>query len=396
MPNQNLVLKFNLAHFNHHLATGALIPLLPLLRQSFGLNYFESGVLAAAFSLSLGFGQIPMAMLADRFSRRLVIVVGMLGVGAASIAVSLTSTFWQMVPWVVVLGLFAATYHAPASSFLSQAFPPDQRGKVLGLHVIGGSTALILVPIAALWLATSFDSWRAAFFLLAWPALLTCPLLWLGTREITGDSALYSKSANGKTGERQGNDTLSGSWLSIVRAIGLLIFFAMVMQLIVSSVNSYLPLFVVDQHAVSPKWGGLVTSITAGASIVGAPLGGTLSDRFGRKSVILVAISLSGPLLLAVAKAPYGIPLLLALLCYGVVMVARLPLAESLIADNVPVRRRATVLAVYLFVGQETGGLVTPLLGGFVDAHGFDATLTTIGLALCGVGAMAWLLRKYM
>ena len=396
MTDQNLVLKFNLAHFNHHLATGALIPLLPLLRQSFGLNYFESGVLAAAFSLSLGFGQIPMAMLADRFSRRLVIVVGMLGVGAASIGVSLTSTFWQMVPWVVVMGLFAATYHAPASSFLSQAFPPDRRGKVLGLHVIGGSAALIVVPILALWLATLFGSWRAAFFLLAWPALLTCPLLWLGTQELVGDATHHSGSAKRKTGEGQENDTSSGSWLSILRAIGLLIFFAMVMQLVVSSVNSYLPLFVVDQHGVSPRLGGLVTSLTAGASILGAPLGGALSDRLGRKSVILVAISLSGPLLLAVTKAPYGIPLLLALGCYGIVMVARLPLAESLIADHVPVRRRATVLAIYLFVGQETGGLVTPLLGGFVDAHGFDAVLTTISVALCGIGALAWLLRKHM
>jgi MFS family permease len=397
MRNKHLIVQFNLAHFNHHLAAGALIPLLPLLRQSFGLNYFQSGVLAAAFSLSLGFGQIPMAMLADRFSRRLVIIAGLLGVGAASIGVSLTSTFWQMVTWVVVMGLFASTYHAPASSFISQALPLEQRGRALGQHVIGGSAAFIVVPIAALWLATFFDSWRAAFFVLAWPALLTCPLLWLGTQELVGDvTHRRPSSTNEQTGDAHENDASAGPWLGILRAIGLLAFFVMVMQLVVSSVNSYLPLFVVDQHAVSPRWGGLVTSLIAGAGIIGAPLGGALSDRLGRKRVILVALSLSGPLLLAVTKSSYGLLLLLALCCYGLVMVARMPLAESLIADHVPVRRRATVLSVYLFVGQETGGLVTPLLGGFVDAHGFDAVLTTIGVMLCGIAALAWLLRKHM
>jgi MFS family permease len=266
----------------------------------------------------------------------------------------------------------------------------------LGLHIIGGSAAFIVVPVAALWLATIFDSWRAAFFVLAWPALFTCPLLWLGTAELAGDAGHQPKSPNRKTEDAGQNDASTGSWLGILRAIGLLAFFVMVMQLVVSSVNSYLPLFVVDQHGVSPRWGGLVTSLIAGAGIVGAPLGGALSDRLGRKSVILVALSLSGPLLLAVTKSPYGLFLLLALCFYGIVMVARMPLAESLIADHVPVRRRATVLAVYLFVGQETGGLVTPLLGGLVDAHGFDAVLSVIGIVLCAIAALAWILRKHM
>jgi FSR family fosmidomycin resistance protein-like MFS transporter len=398
--NKHLILQFNIAHFSHHVSTGALIPLLPILRQVFSLNYFQAGILVSAFSISLGFGQIPMAMLADRFSRRLIIVVGMTGIALAGIGLSLTTTFQQMVACIVAMGLFGSTYHASASSFISQAMPPAQRGRALGYHVIGGSAAFLFTPVAALWLATVLRSWRSSFFILALPALVSGLLLWLGTEEIRRNSEkAQSAAGNPKadTGDPATADKDDGApWSAILRAIGLLVSVAMMMQLTVSSINSYLPLCMVDQHHVPPEWAGLVTAIVAGAGIIGAPLGGALSDRLGRKRVILAAMLLSGPMLLAVTKAPYGIPLLLALICYGTVMVARMPLAESLIADHVPVRRRTTVLGVYLFVGQETGGVVTPVVGWFIDTYGSDAVLTSVGAGLCVIAVLAWLLRKYM
>jgi len=73
-----LIPQFMLAHFSHHVCTGVLIPLLPLLRESFGLNYFQSGILVSCFSISYGIGQVPLAILADRFSRRLIIILGLI------------------------------------------------------------------------------------------------------------------------------------------------------------------------------------------------------------------------------------------------------------------------------------------------------------------------------
>jgi len=47
-----LIPQFMLAHFSHHVCIGVLIPLLPLLREVFGLNYFQSGILVSSFSIS--------------------------------------------------------------------------------------------------------------------------------------------------------------------------------------------------------------------------------------------------------------------------------------------------------------------------------------------------------
>jgi FSR family fosmidomycin resistance protein-like MFS transporter len=204
-----------------------------------------------------------------------------------------------------------------------------------------------------------------------------------------------------KTSKGTGDDVSSvGSnearmpWVQIIRALGVFGCLAMSMQIVVASVNSYLPLHMVDHHHISPEWAGFVISIIAGAGIVGAPLGGGLSDRLGRKSIIFLSVCLTGPLLLAVTKSPYGILLLFSLMLYGLTMSVRMPTMESLITDVVPVRQRTTVLGIYLFFGVETSGVTTPVVGHLIDTYGSEAVFTALGIGMCLIAAMAWFFRK--
>jgi MFS family permease len=150
----------------------------------------------------------------------------------------------------------------------------------------------------------------------------------------------------------------------------------------------------VDHHNISPKWAGIVISVISAASLVGAPLGGALSDRFGRKQVILFAFCLAGPFFFAVIRSPFGISLLLSLLCYGMAMSFRMATMESLIVDVVPVGRRATVLGVYFFLGQETAGITTPIVGRFIDKYGLDPVFTSLAIGLSALAVFALFLRK--
>lgn len=387
-------------HFSHHVCTGILIPVLPLIREGFGLTYFQSGILVSSFSLAYGFGQVPMAVLADRLSRRLIIVVGLIGTALASIGVSITDVFWQMVPFFVVLGLLGGTYHAPASSFISQVMPSDKRGRALGTHITGGSASFFLTPALALGIASLLHSWRASFLLLPLPAILVAVLLWITTEEPRGDlGEKPKKPGNGsenpeEVGPGQLPSETQVSWGQIVRSIGIIACLGMAMQIVFASVNSYLPLYIVDQHHVSPKLAGIVISIIAGAGIFGAPLGGALSDRFGRKELILLSLCLVGPFFFAVTKSPFGIPLIISLLLYGLAMSVRMPTMESLIADVVPVGRRTTALGIYFFMGMETAGLTTPVVGYLIDLYGLDPVFTGLAAGLCVVGAFALLIRK--
>lgn len=394
--------QFMLAHFSHHVCIGVLIPLLPLLREGFGLNYFQSGILVSSFSISYGLGQVPMAILADRFSRRLIIVLGLLGTSLASIGVSCTQAFWQMVTCFIAMGFIGGTYHAPASSFISHVLPSARRGRALGMHVTGGSASFFLTPAMALGIAALFHSWRAPFFILALPSFLVSAILWITTEEPQGDVEEQIKKA--KSSEINVNEVnptgrvkqTQISWSQIIRSIGIIACLALAMQIVIASVNSYLPLYMVDHHNISPKWAGIVISMIAGAGIVGAPLGGALSDRLGRKQVMLFSLSFSGPLFFAVIRSPFGIPLLLSLLIYGMTMSVRMPAIESFIADVVPVGQRTTALGIYFFLGMETVGFTTPIVGRLIDIYGLDPVFTSLAAGLCLLAATALLFRKHI
>jgi FSR family fosmidomycin resistance protein-like MFS transporter len=394
--------QFTLAHFSYHVCTGVLIPLLPLMRDSLGLNYFQSGMLVSCYTISYGLGQLPIAMLADRFSSRRIIIWGLICLSLTGIGVSFTHTFRQMAPLFIVMGLIAAAYHAPATSFISQLFPPQKRGRALGLHQTGGGASFLLTPVMALGVAYLFQTWRAAFFILALPAMLVGIILLITTPETKGDVTEPDGKPHGpsaasdlkNSGEKSEQPAIS--WSQIIVSLGVIAFLSVTIQLFSAGVRSYLPLFMVDRHGISPRLAGMVISLIAGSGIIGSPLGGALSDRFGRKKVILFSLSLSGPLLFAVTIAPYGILLPVLLLLYGMTMSVRMPSMISLIADVVPVGRRTTVMGIYYSIGEEIAGITTPLIGLLIDLYGVDVTFTGVAIGLCLIPTMALFFRKHL
>ncbi|MBU6286737.1 MAG: MFS transporter [Chloroflexi bacterium] len=361
---------FIFAHLAHHVGTGGLQPLLPLLRDDFQLDYAQAGLLLSAQGLALGFAQLPVSALADHVSKRLVIAVGLIGTGLLCVGIAVAPGFWSLVGCLAALGFLGATYHAPAASYLAATYEAVARGRALGTHVIGGSLAFLVTPAIAIGTARVMGSWRAAFFALA-VLPIVAGLLMLLTMARTATSERAATAA-----ERAGH---SGA-LASLRAIGPLVAVALGEQLLTASMFAYIPLFLVDHHGVPSDLAGLAISVMAGIGIVSAPIGGALSDRFGRAPVLVAVTASVGPLILLLTYAPYGLPLLAGLLLYGLSMNTRLPVLESLFADAIPAHRRSTVLGLYYFIGQESSGLTTPVVGSLIDATDPVTAFTALGI----------------
>jgi MFS family permease len=226
-------------------------------------------------------------------------------------------------------------------------------------------------------------------------------LLWFVTRkphetvQITEKAQPHlSKGGSNPGSSLAGDPNSTVTWRQIIQAIGILALISISMQVVFSSVHSYLPLYLVDRHSIAPEYAGIVVGLVAGAGVVGAPLGGALSDRMGRKKVILLSLSLGGPLLFAVIKSPSNLWLPLSLFVYGAIISTRMPAMESLIADVVPPQRRATVLGIYYLAGQETAGVITPLIGRLIDLNSPNPVFTGLAVGLCIVSVIAVTFRK--
>ena len=88
---------FVMGHFSHHVLTTITVPLIPFIRNTFALDYTQSGLVVSAFTLAYGFGQLPAGWLADRIDPRKLMTVGISGVALAGVAlfsITLLCSFW--------------------------------------------------------------------------------------------------------------------------------------------------------------------------------------------------------------------------------------------------------------------------------------------------------------
>ncbi len=373
---------FILGHFSHHVATGALTPLMPMIRDDLQLDYTMAGILMGAFTLTYSFMQIPTAALGNRYSRRKLLGWGLVGTGASAMLVGLGQDYLALMAALVLMGLFGSTYHALASAFLSLTFGQANRGRSLGLHTIGGSSSLLITPVLAVGAASYFGTWRAAFMVLGILPIVVGMLLMIGARS--------QEIEHGKLVEESRGNRMS--IIAIIRLIGLLIMISAVGGMLQMAVMSFLPLYLVDKHAVSRELAGMVAGIAAGGGIIGAPLGGALSDRISRKPIIITSLLIGGPTLYLITTMQFGFVMLAVIAFYGMALSMRLPVMESVIADVIPAAQRGTALGIYFFFTQETIAVLTPVIGGLIDNYGADPTFTGMAIVGMATGALALLI----
>ena len=92
------------------------------------------GLAFALFYTGLG---IPVAMLADRFSRTWIMTVALTIWSAMTAASGLATNFWQLFAARLGVGVGEAGGVAPAYSLISDFFPPNQRARALSIYSFG-------------------------------------------------------------------------------------------------------------------------------------------------------------------------------------------------------------------------------------------------------------------
>ena len=121
--------------------------LLPLVREGLRLNYLESGILVSAYTIVSGISQFPMGWLGDRAKRSVVAAIGLGGVGLAAIGAGSSPSYYFMLAFMVVMGIFGGAYHPSATSLLTGYFESGRRGSVIGLQMLVGSIGFTVGPV---------------------------------------------------------------------------------------------------------------------------------------------------------------------------------------------------------------------------------------------------------
>jgi len=160
-----------LVNFVNYVDRQIIFSLFPFIRDDFHLNYAQLGLLATAFTIVLALTSLPLGLIADRVSRRLVISFGVLFWSAATFFSGLANSFHSLLTARSLVGIGEAAYTPAGTAVISATFPQTVRARVQGMFdlgmFMGGAFGIGIGAIIAQWIG-----WRYAFFMVGAPGLL--------------------------------------------------------------------------------------------------------------------------------------------------------------------------------------------------------------------------------
>lgn len=387
---------FNYAHFTHDMSITLIIPLLPLVKVGLGLSYTQSGLLITAFNVTSGVSQLPMGWLGDRMNRGIIIAIGLLGVSLTTLAVGLSPAYYPMLLVLVVMGIFSGPYHPVSNTILADYLEPERRGKVIGLHILGGAMGCAFSPLLGGLIADNLG-WRFSFIILSIPVLLAALLVFWKVRlserrHNSGELSQASISDVTQVKAKLGLTSLGKA----LRPVAVICVLAILMQFISVAAENFIPLYLVDKHGIAAAQAAMWLGVMRGGGIAGSLFGGWLTDKWGRENALYFAIIGVGPILYLVTILPFNTVFVAMLVLFGAFAFMRYPAFQTLLVDISPPQLRATLLGLYFFLMMEGMSLAQPIVGYFIDIWGINQVFSVIGLITVGLSAVTlfWAIKS--
>lgn len=153
------------------------------IKEDLRLTDAELGMLQGlGFAILYSVLGLPLGWLADRVSRKGLIAVCVAVWSVMSAACGLASSYAGLLLGRVGVGVGEAGFQPAASTLVSDHFPSDRRGSVLGILWLGAPFGFLIGQSLGGWIASEWG-WRVAFFAFGGPGLLVALVVWLGLRE---------------------------------------------------------------------------------------------------------------------------------------------------------------------------------------------------------------------
>ena len=365
----------------------------PLIRDHFGVSQAKMGWLATAFLVSYMAFSPLFGWLGDRFSRWVLVAVGVALWSLASGATGLAHTFVLLLLTRCFVGIGEAAYGPVAPTILSDLYPVSSRGRILSWFYLAIPVGSALGYTLGGGMASVFHSWRAPFYAVVVPGLLLG--LWaLFMRE--------SRRGPGGPGAAP-RHSRAADYLSLLknRSYVLDTLGMTAMTFAIGGMGFWMPTYVYEYRYGKQADLGHVNLVFGGITVVAgfaATLaGGWAGDRLRGKLPGSYFIVSAGGLLA-------GFPKLLGMVwtafpyAWGFVFLAVFCLffntgpSNTILANVTPPSVRATAFAVNILVIHALGDAISPpAIGWISDHYSMDTGFFVVGLMFL-VGGVIWLL----
>jgi len=139
-----------------------IMPLSSQLMAVFDIQPTQFGLLVSSYSIAAGVSSLLASSLGDRFDRRNALLVSYVGLLIATLACAYSNTFEVLLAARIIAGFFGGVLSSIVLAIVGDVFPPQKRGKAMGVVMLAFSLAAIAGVPLGLFISNHF-SWQAPF-----------------------------------------------------------------------------------------------------------------------------------------------------------------------------------------------------------------------------------------
>lgn len=363
------------------------------IEADWGISHTQSGLLVSAVYWAIVILTFPVSLLVDRWSRTKTIGIMAIMWSVATALCALTGNFVQLFMARLLIGVGEAGYAPGGSAMISGLYPIEKRSKMMGIWnasiPLGTAIGVLLGGIIATRLG-----WRHAFGIVALPGLIVAVLFLFVKDYKTVDLSFFDKANKKIKMERKDMVKEFLSKPSIIFTYFGITAVVFVTTSLITWLSTY---FQVERGLPQEKAGTLASSVMVMA-LVGAPLGGILTDRWRKTQfnarLLLPAISslISAILLFMALYLFRGAVQYVAFLLMGISIMVFISGATSVTQDVIHPGLRATSYAIAVVVQNLLGASMAPIvIGQIYDRTNIRTALAVLPFILM-IGALLFYL----
>ena len=362
LPKPLLLLA--LSHLITDLSQGALPMLLPSLKTALDLSYTQIGVIVLVQNVTSSIIQPIFGVITDKVSLPWLLPVSVFLSGLGMAITGFMPSYAFLLLSVVLCGLGVAGFHPQASKSVHFVSSEKIKGRSMGVFSVGGNLGMAIGAAFMMMLITMPGHLHNTIWFLL-PGSVAALLLWHSLSQVSPHS--FNRGGNASATKIK-----AINWSPLL----LLLTFIFFRSTLHAGLSTYIPMYYVNYLGGSPVLAGYMLTLFLAGGAVGTFIGATLSDKFGRKTIITFSMLIVLPLVILL---PYtnGLATMVLLTATGFTLISSFATTLVLSQEMMPgYEGMASGLTIGLTIGL--GGLGVTALGYIADLYGVPAVFTVL------------------
>jgi MFS family permease len=357
----------SIGHALTHWYPATFYLLLPLIGNELGLSYSQIGAILACQFAAGAIANVPGGIFVDTVGHKgLLMAVSLCWIGLPYLVMGLSHVYWMMLVCATLVGIGNNLWHPTAIPWLANRFP-DRKGLVMAFHGMGANVGDALAPLVVGALLAVY-SWRTVVLVNVIPGILMSVLILLYIGRIHG-----AESAAGIAEKKP----IPMSGVQRLRSLAALLKNPALVTLTIGSafrsmtqgaLLTFLPVYLAREMGYSSFWIGACMFALQAAGFIAAPIAGHLSDRVGRRQVIVSSMSMTAVVILFMILAGGTIWFVMLVALLGFFLYAVRAVLQAWLLDATPSGMGGSAIGL-LFGTQALGQAFGPVSAGIVADH---------------------------